>query len=345
MHADWLRDHELQDANHLLDFTNAALRQPALNSQPSTLKFDGLWLDGFAEMTPQELDLLAAVIPFCKRATLAFCLDESTAQENEDSWLSIWSVVGKSLKQCRQRLANLPGCECTVEVLGRDPVKSRFAKSPALQRLEAGWQSGAGIPPAKSGADETSALRIIACPNSEAEAVFAARDDFKICPRRKPLLRLRRAGPQFGKLPQTGRARVSSLWNSIFSRPPRICRASPAGRTHPQRAAHRRLRLAAGGLVRRAQSRIFAGESRDEIDGLENAALEFGWHGKRWREPLPDEAGERTCEKSFSRHLKIFHAQLGKNKFQPRRRAARRSLARALERPESRTDIGTLDTR
>ncbi len=175
----WLSGHELQDGNHLLDFAIAALRQQTLDSQLPTLNFSGLWLDGFAEMTPQELDLLAAVIPFCKRATLAFCLDESAAQENEDSWFSIWNVVGKSLRQCRQRLANLPGCECAVEVLRRDLVKSRFAKSPALQRLEAGWQRSGGVPPAKPGADETSALHIIACPNSEAEAVFAAREILK----------------------------------------------------------------------------------------------------------------------------------------------------------------------
>ena len=35
----------------------------------------GLWLDGFAEMTPQELDLLAALAPFCQQMTLAFCLE------------------------------------------------------------------------------------------------------------------------------------------------------------------------------------------------------------------------------------------------------------------------------
>ena len=29
------------------------------------------------------------------------------------------------------------------------------------------------------------------------------------------------------------------------------------------------------------------------IDRLENAALEFGWRGKKWREPLPDEFSER----------------------------------------------------
>ena len=314
-YSDWLRDHELQDANHLLDFAIAALRQPIPSSQLSTLQFDGLWLDGFAEMTPQELDLLAAAIPFCKRATLAFCLDESTAQENEDSWLSIWSVVGKSLKQCRQRLANLPSCESTVEVLRRDPVKSRFAKSPALQRLEAGWQSGAGVPPAKLGADETSALRIIACPNSEAEAILAART----------ILRFVRAGNRFCDCAVL----VRSLENYY----------KPVGRAfhrygipffldRREDVAHHPLAELTRNALRTvafdwrpedwfaALKTGFLPVKAERIDELENAALEFGWHGKQWREPLPDEAGEELRKIIFP-PFEILHAQLAKINFKP----------------------------
>ena len=40
-----------------------------------SLQISGLWLDGFAEMTPQELDLLAAILPHCEHASLAFCVE------------------------------------------------------------------------------------------------------------------------------------------------------------------------------------------------------------------------------------------------------------------------------
>jgi len=92
-YGDWLRAHELQDANHLLDFATAALRQEFRISN-SKFQIESLWLDGFAEMTPQELDLLAAILPFCEKATLAFCLESEPAAET--SWLSIWSSVGKT---------------------------------------------------------------------------------------------------------------------------------------------------------------------------------------------------------------------------------------------------------
>ena len=106
-YAGWLRAHELQDANNLLDFAATSLRaQRTIHDSRFTIH--SLWLDGFAEMTPQEMDLLAAVIPVCDRAVLAFCLDESGAKDGENSWLSIWAAVDKAsnnaasaLKPCR----------------------------------------------------------------------------------------------------------------------------------------------------------------------------------------------------------------------------------------------------
>ena len=37
----------------------------------------------------------------------------------------------------------------------------------------------------------------------------------------------------------------------------------------------------------------FSSVAEDQIDQLENAALEYGWRGRKWREPLPYEAFER----------------------------------------------------
>jgi ATP-dependent helicase/nuclease subunit B len=105
-YARWLAEHELQDGNRLLDAATEALRSHSALRTPSTLRgsataedghsaIQSLWLDGFAEMTPQELNLLAGILPHCQRATLAFCL----AQEPEPgaSWLSLWSPIGKTV--------------------------------------------------------------------------------------------------------------------------------------------------------------------------------------------------------------------------------------------------------
>src|ERR1039458_5367391 len=45
-YADWLREHELQDVNHLLDFAAAALRDH--------FRFSGLWLPRLSPTTTPE---------------------------------------------------------------------------------------------------------------------------------------------------------------------------------------------------------------------------------------------------------------------------------------------------
>ena len=100
-YTNWLTENELQDGNRLLDAATDALRKTGVaasrqsaaismnkcGGRPTTATIQQLWLDGFAEMTPQELDLLAAILPRCDRATLAFCLAGESAAEI--SWLSI----------------------------------------------------------------------------------------------------------------------------------------------------------------------------------------------------------------------------------------------------------------
>ena len=327
-YTSWLAEHELLDANCLLDFATAALRDE-FKIKYSKLKIQNLYLDGFAEMTPQEMNLLAAVVPFCESATIAFCLDEPGVAEN--SWLSIWHGVGKTFQQCRQRLENLPGCKVAVEVILREAGKNRFAENSALAALEKGWaltvnaserrpparheevgvQASACTPPDRlkpelqlarpeTGAP-TDGIRVIVCPNPEAEVAFAARailkfvrdpggkNRFRDCavlvrrldPYHKPLARVfRRHGIPFfldrresvahHPLAELTRSAVRSV---AFDWPHDDCFAA----------------LKAGFCL--------AGEG--EMDRLENAALEFGWRGKTWRQPLPDNALEKIRARVF----------------------------------------------
>jgi ATP-dependent helicase/nuclease subunit B len=297
----WLTEHELQDGNRLLDAATESLKSKAQSPKsagnpgvsPSSLQISSLWLDGFAEMTPQELDLLAAVVPFCDRATLAFCLENEPAAET--SWLSIWSPVGKTFQQCRQRLANLPDCKINIEILPRGSNKNRFARNPVLQNLEMHWQRSAGVPSAKSGADETSMLHSIhlaACANPEAEAVFAARE----------ILRFVRHGGRF----RDAAVLVRNLdgYHKPLARTFRRY-GIPFFLDRRESVAHHPL----AELTRSALRTVtfdwphddwfaalkagfsFADEAETSlrvcgVDRLENEALARGWHGAKWREPL-----------------------------------------------------------
>ncbi|MGA2786581.1 MAG: PD-(D/E)XK nuclease family protein [Verrucomicrobiota bacterium] len=347
--TNWIAEHELQDGNRLLDAatdslkSNSAVARAGVQSPkpasgpgtppssilhpPSSFQIDALWLDGFAEMTPQELDLLAAIVPFCGRATLAFCLENEPAAES--SWLSIWSSIGKTFQQCRQRLANSPDCEVSVEILKRSLHKNRFAGNPALRHLEANWNAipGFGVPPSggwQAAAPDrpkaelqTKPIRIVACPNPGAEAVFAARE----------ILRFVRHGGRFRDIAVLVRnlngyhkplARVFRCYGISFFLDRRESVAH-----HPlaelTRSALRTIAfdwphddwfatLKAG----------FSPVDETEVDRLENEALARGWRGAKWLEPLQI-AGDPEGSGSLERLRKIilppfqnFSAQLAR---------------------------------
>ncbi|HEX7569377.1 MAG TPA: PD-(D/E)XK nuclease family protein, partial [Verrucomicrobiae bacterium] len=60
----------------------------------------------------------------------------------------------------------------------------------------------------------------------------------------------------------------------------------------------------------------FSPVAETEIDRLENTALEFGWRGKKWRAPLPEENCERLREIIFP-PFENFYAQFAKINFKP----------------------------
>ncbi len=311
--AHWQAEHELQDADRLLELATATLRRTTLNPRLSTLNFGGLWLDGFAEMAPLELDLLAAILPHCEHATLAFCLENEPAAET--SWLSVWSPVGKTFQQCRQRLENLPDCKIKVEMLPRDSRENRFAGNSDLAHLEKNWASSI-IPPSAL-RPPPSSISIVACANPEAEAAFAARE----------LLKFVHAGARFRDCAVLVRnldsyhqplARALRRYGVPFFLDRRESVAH-----HPLAELTRSaLRTVAGDWPHEdwfaALKAGFSGVDETEIDRLENAALEFGWRGKKWREPLPaaDPALERLRQ-TILPPFENFAAQLAQHKNQP----------------------------
>jgi len=304
----WLEVNKLQDANYLLDFATTALRE----TQNSKFKIRNLYLDGFAEMTPQELDLLAAILPFCENATLAFCLDESGEKEN--SWLSIWNAVGKSFQQCRQRIENLPDAKIKIEILSRDSGKNRFAKNSELTWLEASWSKPTQNPKSKT----QNSIRAVSCANAEVEAIFAAREILKFVREKNQPNRFRDCAVLVRNL---------DAYHKPLAREFRRY-GIPFFLDRRESVAHHPLAELTRSALRTIifdwrQNDLFAAlkagfcpAEENEIDRLENAALEFGWRGKKWLAPLPDENSERLRKKILP-PFENFSAQLARFKFQP----------------------------
>lgn len=305
-YADWLGENKLQDANHLLDFATETLRE---TPGATGFRFAGLWLDGFAEMTPQELALLAAVIPHTDRATLAFCLE--TEPTPPETWLSIWWSIGKTFRRCRDQLAQIPGVTVKVDTLKRLSEKNRFTEDSPLAELESRWS----LPAFESDHAPGKALRVVACAQPEAEAVLAARE----------ILQFVRAGNRYRDCAVLVRsledyhqpiARVFRRYGIPFFLDRRESVAH-----HPLAELTRNaLRTVAFDWANDdwfgALKAGFTPASETEIDRLENAALEFGWRGQQWREPLPDEFCERLRAAIYPPFGKFFSA-LAENQFSP----------------------------
>lgn len=315
-YGDWLQAHELQDANHLLDVATEALR-----TRHPALRIAGLWLDGFAEMTPQELDLLTALMPFCEQATLALCLENEP--QADPSWLSPWSVVAQTFRRCHARLVNREGCAVSIETLTNQADPGRFAHCKSLRHLEANWSAPIPTPaPLLGSPTPTPAIRLAVCTNPESEAVLAAREiwrhvrmggRFRDC-----AIIVRRLEPYHATI-----ARVFRRYEIPFFMDRREAVAH-----HPLTELTRfAFRTVAFGWRHDdwfgALKSGLVSPNADVIDELENEALAGGWEGKMWREPLTVAQENEREERMESLRQQVvppftaFAAALAENSFAP----------------------------
>ena len=314
-YLDWLTEHELQDADVLLSRACDALTQtgqscPVLPPGPaktqgqlflslvpekapsvqrqSPVLIQHLWLDGFADFSEQELSLLAALVPHCGGATLAFCVDEVS---RTDSWLAQWSGIRRTVERCRKRFAELPDIELVREPLRRESVSSRFPHNPVLAHLELHWANPQPYADDLNGLRVKECLRVVACADPEGEATVAARE----------ILRYVRGGGRYREVAVLVRQlepyhmplqRVFSRYGIPFFLDRRESVAH-----HPMAELTRSaLRTVALGWQREdwfaALKTGLVPMREGEIDRLENEALARGWRGVTWQKviEIPNDA-------------------------------------------------------
>lgn len=277
-YLDWLKERGLQDADGLLP---AAAEQ--MNPE-SGIQIESLWLDGFGEMSPQELELQAAVVARCETATLAFCLDH--VPRESVSWLSQWSVLRRTFEQCRERLGAIPGATMSVDLLPRDPQKSRFQHSPVLRHLEEFWVEPKVWAAAAGHAKELrSSPRVIQCATPEAEAILAARE----------ILRFVRDGGRYRETAVIVRNLdgYHALLQRVFERyeiPFFLDRREEVSHHPLAELTRNALRTVAFNWAHddwfAALKTGLVAANDDQIDFLENEALARGWKGSVWLQPL-----------------------------------------------------------
>lgn len=275
-YQEWIRTHELQDADCLMDSAVKALREPG-----ASLEFAGLWVDGFTDFPPQELELLAEIVQRSKSATITFCLDEIPARKI--SWLNHWGAVEKGFEKCKQRLAKLPSVETATEVLRRIADKSRFLPGGALQQLESRWAFPKPVEP--SPVKLEGQLRAVCCPDLRGEAVMAARE----------ILRFVRDGGRYRDVVVLTRdlEAYHDTVTGVFER-----YGIPHYLDRRESVSHHAL----AELTSNALRNVFTNHAHKDffgalktglfpvsdsaVDRLENEALALGWRGSAWQKPI-----------------------------------------------------------
>ncbi|HOY58911.1 MAG TPA: PD-(D/E)XK nuclease family protein, partial [Verrucomicrobiota bacterium] len=256
--------------------------------------FAELWLDGFAEMTPAELDLVAAVIPRCGRATLAFCVESPSPTPGE--WLSPWSLVGRTQAALRERLARNRGLDLSNVCLSDPTSPTRFSTSRTLRHLERYWMNPRPLPPSEPGCEQ-SPLRLVRCANPEAEAITAARAVLRFV--REERGRYREAAILVRSLDP-----YQAVIRRVFARygiPIFLDRREGVAHHPLAELVRSALRLAAFGWRTEDWMSVLktglAGGDEQIVDALENAALASGWEGETWLKPLPSSIEARNLER------------------------------------------------
>jgi ATP-dependent helicase/nuclease subunit B len=293
-YRDWLQAHQLQDLDGLLDAATAALQSAADTGASSTaLRLGGIWMDGFAELTAQELDLLAAVAGRAERVTLAFCLPGEIT--TEPSWLSPWTVIGQTYLRCREKISHLPNASVTTEVLPAENQPTRFSANPELARLATVWPHRSAATEAQPPPAPTGNVRLYRCLNPEAEVTLAARE---ICRHVQAGGRYRDTAVLVRRLED-----YAPIVRRVFARydlPVFLDRRESVAHHPLAELTRSALRTVSYGWRRAdwfgALKTGLAPAPEAEIDWLENLALEHGWEGAIWENPFaPADLGPRAA--------------------------------------------------
>jgi ATP-dependent helicase/nuclease subunit B len=309
-YREWLDQSHLKDAEFLLDLATSQLNSLPLSANEQTQFFiEELWLDGFGEMTPQELSLLAAVVRRSRIANLAFCVDP--AEVSPASWLSIWATTSEAYQRCEKVVSQFDNVTTDLIRLGRTPDSSRFKDSPELSHLESRWS--APIPMKLESPDQESAIEIAHCPNRESEVSHTARQILHFV--REHQTRFRQITVVVRRLED-----YASEIKRIFNRyqiPYFIDQREPIG-LHPAAVVTRyALKIVSfhwktDDLMAALKTQLISREL-DLINELENAAIEFGWEGSQWLRPLKQggsqfEHLEKFRQKVIRPFTELYHA-------------------------------------
>jgi len=270
-YEEWLARHGLADVQALAERVVELLEQRVGRGA----WIEGVWVDGFAELAPHEVALLAALTRHCREMTVTFCLDRSGWERG--GWLTPWRRVERSKERFLSALAGRSDVEIEQEWLEPRLEVGRFDACPGLSAWERAWAWGR---PVGGRAGPEGSVRLVSCEDPVAEARFAAREIWRFVRAggrfREVLVLVRDLEAAHGPLRRVfGEYEIPCHWD----------RREPVSH-HPVVVLTRgALRLVArdwrlADWLSVLKSGLVRGAAAEELDALENEALACGWEGR-----------------------------------------------------------------
>jgi ATP-dependent helicase/nuclease subunit B len=311
----WLADKGLCDIGGLIPAATRLLSPPnahdnVLPLNLRSIQIEKIWVDGFLEIGGQELELLAALLPFSAQATLTFGLDQPAS--GKLSWLSTWAAPQQFYERCRRRLSEVPSIGIVNDLCGATeggPTRGkvgRFDSAPAVRRLAHELADlDTTLSQCKEASSPSQAVRLLSCSSPIIEVSEAARTILRFV---RDEGRFRDVAVLVRRLDQYG-AEVQRLF-SRYGIPFFLDKREYVA--HHPLAELTRSALRTVAFQWQSQDWFSAlktgllGVSDGDIDRLETDALANGWTGNAWLKPIT----VKNRDAAYNGWLAEMHAKL-----------------------------------
>lgn len=175
-YLEWLQEKSLLDHNFLLLQLTQILNQWKV-AHPSEYLIDQVWLDGFVDISLQEIDFLGALADVSRAATIVICHEIEGTDECKGE-VSVarpfWNHTLPMYKKILNYFSDKTRYNLEIESLSRDTKPNRFSEAPSLACLEKNWLSRKEASYCETSGNIEDEIEICRCPEIWDEAVFVA---------------------------------------------------------------------------------------------------------------------------------------------------------------------------
>ncbi|MBC8080281.1 MAG: helicase-exonuclease AddAB subunit AddB [Gorillibacterium sp.] len=144
------------------------------------LKDAEIWVDGFFSFTPQEREVLAKLSFYCRKVTIALCLDRPYLMGERLDEFNLFHSTAKAMSRILGRTEELGVEILPTIVLGQD-IRPRYQDRPMLDHLERCFESRSASRRAVYKGDETiNSILLAGAVNRRAEVEGCAREILRL---------------------------------------------------------------------------------------------------------------------------------------------------------------------